>query len=52
MSFFLTASVSYVTLYFALSLVGIHSAAAAAAYMWAWTKFSFSSFGLYISNIS
>ena len=50
-SFILNANVSHRTLCLALSLVGMHSAAAAAASMWAWTNFSYSSFGVSVSNI-
>ena len=47
--FFLTAYVSHGTLGLALSLVGMHSAAAS---KWALTKFSYSSFGVCISVFS
>ena len=46
--FFLTASVSHWTLGFALCLVGMHSAAAASK--WVLTKFSYSSFGVCVSD--
>ena len=47
--FFYTANVSYGTLGLALCLVGMHSAAAS---KWALAKFSYSSFGLGVSDIS
>ena len=47
--FFLTANVSQRTQCLALSLVGIHSAAAS---MWALMKFSYLSFGVSVSDIS
>ena len=47
--FFLTATVSHGTLVLALCLVGMHSAA---AFMWVLTKFSYSSFGVGVSDIS
>ena len=46
--FSLTTNVSHGTLCFALSLIGMHSAAAS---MWALTKFSYSSFGVCVSDI-
>ena len=48
-SFFLTTYVSHRTLGLALCLVGMHSAAAS---KWALMEFSYSSFRLYISDIS
>ena len=47
--FFLAADVSHGTLVLALCLVGMHSAA---AYKWAVTKFSYSSFGVCVSVFS
>ena len=47
--FFLTAEVSHETLDLALCFVGMHSAAAS---KWALTKFSYSSFGVGVSDIS
>ena len=47
--FFLTANVSHGTLGLALCLVGMHSAAA--SYL-AFTKFSYSSFVVYVSVLS
>ena len=47
--FFLTANVSHGTLSLALCLVGMHSAAAS---KWALTKFSYSSFGVCVSDFS
>ena len=47
--FFLTANVSHGTLGLALCLVGTHSVAAS---KWAFTKFSYSSFGVGVSDIS
>ena len=47
--FFLTAIVSYGTLGLALCFVGMHSAAAS---KWALTKFSYSSFGVGVFDIS
>ena len=47
--FFLTANVSHGTLCLAFCLVGMHSTAAS---MWVLTKFSFSSFGVYVSDFS
>ena len=48
-NFFLSASDFHGTLYLALGLVGMHSSAAS---MWAVTKFSYSSAGVCISDIS
>ena len=47
--FFLTANVSHGTLGLALCLVSMHSAAAS---QWALTKFSYSSFGVCVSDFS
>ena len=47
--FFLTASVSFGTQHLALDLVGMHFAAAS---MWALMKFSYSSFGVCVSDTS
>ena len=47
--FFLTANVSHETLSLALCLVSMHSAA---AFKWALKKFSYSSFGVGVSDIS
>ena len=47
--FFLTANVSHGTLYLALSLVDMHSAATS---MWTFMKFSYSSFGVSVLNVS
>ena len=47
--FFLTSNVSHGTLCLALSLVGMYSTAAS---MWALMKFSYSSFGVGVSDIS
>ena len=47
--FFLITSDSHGTLHLAFSLVGMHSAA---AYIWAVTKFSYSSFSVYASDVS
>ena len=47
--FFLTVNVSHRTLCLALCLVGIHSIAAS---KWALTRFSYSSFGVGVSDIS
>ena len=47
--FFLTANVSHGALGLALCLIGMHSAAAS---KWALTKFSYSSFGVGVSDIS
>ena len=47
--FFLTTNVSHRTLGLALCLVGVYSAAAST---WAYTKFSYSSFGVCVSDFS
>ena len=49
MSFSLTANDSKRTVHFALDLVSMHSTAAST---WAVTKFSNSSFGVYLSDVS
>ena len=48
-AFFLTANISHGTLGLALCLVSMHSAAPSKC---AWTKFSYSSFGVVVSDIS